>query len=130
MSSFGMSGTNAHVIVEQAAEPAPAEAVPVPSVLPFVLSARTEAALRAQAEQFRHWYVNNPLPDADVGRALALDRSRLPHRAVVVGGGQEEFLDGLDALITGGVSEHLIQGAPGPVDGPGPVFVFPGQGAQ
>ncbi|MFJ9847183.1 SDR family NAD(P)-dependent oxidoreductase [Kitasatospora sp. NPDC101155] len=130
VSSFGMSGTNAHVILEQVAEPVPVEAAEVPPVLPFVLSARTEPALRAQAERLREWHVGLALPAAEVGRALALGRARLPHRAVVIGGTPEDFADGLAALAAGGVSEHLVQGVARAADGAGPVFVFPGQGSQ
>nr|AEZ64503.1 Herd [Streptomyces chromofuscus] len=129
VSSFGVSGTNAHVVLEEApvAPAVPETAVPRPGVLPWVLSARSEEALRAQAARLAaHLTTRSGDSLADIGFSLATTRSAFPHRAAVVAADRETFLRGLDALATG---------APGPVRGtarphPRTAWLFSGQGAQ
>ncbi|WP_343240262.1 type I polyketide synthase [Streptomyces sp. SID14515] len=124
VSSFGISGTNAHVILEQvpAAELGPS-ADPGP-VVPIVLSARTDAALRAQAQRLLE------LPDTDIaemGWSLATTRSPLPRRAVVLADNRDSLTQGLAALAGGGRVANLVTGPPVP----GRLGVlFTGQGAQ
>ncbi|PAZ11415.1 polyketide synthase [Streptomyces sp. SA15] len=136
VSSFGISGTNAHVILEEAPEQAPAETetgdeapeATVPPLLPWVLSARSEPALRGQARALRAHLLAHPEPtDADVALSLATTRSGLEHRAAVLAADRDGFLDALDALAADRPAEGVLRGTPaeGKV-----VFVFPGQGAQ
>ncbi|WP_370216856.1 type I polyketide synthase [Kitasatospora sp. GAS1066B] len=143
ISSFGFSGTNAHIILEQApaveqepvlqAEPSdpPQAGSPVlgAEVLPWLVSGRGAQALRGQAARLRAFAAAEPeLDAAGVGRSLAVDRAVLEHRAVVLGGDVEELGRGLSALAAGEVSAEVIQGIAG---APGKVaFVFPGQGSQ
>ncbi|MFF3488523.1 type I polyketide synthase [Streptomyces sp. NPDC002701] len=135
VSAFGMGGTNAHVILEQApgtpAGPPPTDAATTPAeVLPWVLSARSEPALREQAARLReHLDAHPSLPVADVAHSLVSTRSLFEHRAVVLAGGRAQALAGLDLLAAGGDSARVVRGtATGPA---GPVvFVFPGQGSQ
>ncbi|MEN2423896.1 type I polyketide synthase [Streptomyces rimosus] len=131
VSSFGISGTNAHVILEQApaqdAEPAP-EPAARPRALPLVLSARTEEALRAQAERLgRHLRDRADLEPAAVARALASSRTLMEHRAVVVADDREALLSGLDALAAGRTATGLAGGVA--VNAP-TAFLFAGQGSQ
>ncbi|MFE5529445.1 type I polyketide synthase, partial [Embleya sp. NPDC056538] len=131
VSSFGISGTNAHVIVEQApaAEPAVSrdEPVGVAGLVPWVLSARTADGLRAQAARLREWSARHPEADpVDVGWSLARERSVFDRRAVVSGRDVDELALGLGELAAGG---GIGDGRP-MFSGPGPVFVFPGQGSQ
>nr|WP_308405070.1 SDR family NAD(P)-dependent oxidoreductase [Streptomyces rugosispiralis] len=135
VSSFGISGTNAHAILEQApAEPAtghdePRPAAPEPPVLPWVLSGRTEQALRTRAEQLRDHLADHPGTDlAALGHALATTRTAFGHRAVILGRDRERLLDGLGALAQGTPAPHVVQGAAG--GRRKTVFVFPGQGSQ
>ncbi|MGA8114344.1 MAG: SDR family NAD(P)-dependent oxidoreductase [Actinocatenispora sp.] len=138
VSSFGISGTNAHVILEQpatqpAAEPATQPSVetggvPAPSV-PWVVSARGEDALRAQARRLLAHVEAGPELDAvDVGHSLVATRSPFEHRAVVVGADRAELGTGLAALAAGQPAAELVEGV-ATVDGR-IALVFPGQGAQ
>ncbi|EME96752.1 beta-ketoacyl synthase [Streptomyces mobaraensis NBRC 13819 = DSM 40847] len=132
ISSFGISGTNAHLVLEEAPhEDAPSdETVRVAddgAVVPWVLSGRTADALRQQARRLRSFVTEAPsATTADVGWALASTRSAFEHRAVVVGRDREDLLEQLGALASGdtpaGTSVRAV--------GPGPVLVFPGQGSQ
>ncbi|MGB8940251.1 MAG: SDR family NAD(P)-dependent oxidoreductase, partial [Streptomyces sp.] len=84
VSSFGISGTNAHVILEQApvTEKAAEEQVEGPGgPLAWVLSAKSEDALREQATRLREVAVDDALPLADVGFSLATGRAQLEQRA-------------------------------------------------
>ncbi len=139
VSSFGASGTNAHVILEQApALPtaAPGKPVdppvapgPVPVAVPWILSARTPDALRAQAAALHERVVAEPgLSAVDVGHSLAVGRSRFAERAVVVGADRDELLAGVAALSRGAGAAGLVSGGGRP---PGrSVLVFPGHGSQ
>ena len=131
VSSFGMSGTNAHVIVEQAPEAAPGETAEEvrPPVAAWPLSARTAEALRGQAERLLAWAQD--MPDAEpaaIGRALVDGRSVLDHRAVVTGRDRTELLAGLTALAEGGRTASVAKGTSrGEAK---TAFLFTGQGAQ
>ncbi|MFC5143575.1 type I polyketide synthase [Streptomyces aureoversilis] len=134
VSSFGISGTNAHVIVEQApamAEPSPSSSpTPVSDVVvPWVLSGRTEAALRAQAERLLSLSdAATDLQPADIGFSLATTRSAMEHRAAVVGESRDELLEGLRALAAGSPSARVVEGETGAGGKVG--FLFSGQGSQ
>ena len=125
VSSFGVSGTNAHVILEQGDTGPVPESPADGAVVPWPLSAADEAAVRAQAGRLRAHLDTTP---AAVGTALASTRALLPRRAVVVGAGREEFAAALDALAEGAPSPAVVEGV---ADLAGKtVFVFPGQGGQ
>jgi acyl transferase domain-containing protein len=129
VSSFGISGTNAHLVLEEAPAPdrSAAPSGPARSSLPLLLSAKSETALRAQAERLAgHLRANPSLDSLDVAFSLA-GRAQLGHRAVVVGE-RPDVLANLSALAAG-------EGAPGLVEGAAlrrreTAFVFPGQGSQ
>ncbi len=151
VSSFGVSGTNAHLILEEA--PASLECgrfagggeladggevveggVGVGSlpVVPWLLSGKGEGALRAQAGRlYGRVQGDAGLGLLDVAHTLASARAQLECRAVVLGGEREQLLEGLRACSRGvpaaGVFEGVVRGV---VRGGWPVFVFPGQGAQ
>ncbi|MET8850308.1 type I polyketide synthase [Amycolatopsis sp. NPDC004625] len=125
VSSFGISGTNAHAVLEAAPPAGPSEPAPVPAVVPWVLSGRTAEALRAQAARLSD--VDDPgLPE--VGHSLAVTRARFEHRAVVVGHDRAELRRGLAAVAAGAPDDAVVSGVAGK---PGKVaLVFPGQGSQ
>jgi acyl transferase domain-containing protein/acyl carrier protein len=136
VSSFGISGTNAHLILEEA--PATAdepegegsdEPQPLPGPLLLPLSAKDEGALRAQAARLSSYLKDNSQLDlADVGYSLATGRPAFEHRSVVVGGDREELLGGLEALARGEPAAGVATGAVRSAHRP--VLLFPGQGAQ
>ncbi|GAA0962679.1 MULTISPECIES: type I polyketide synthase [Streptomyces violaceusniger group] len=140
VSAFGVSGTNAHVILEQAPaeEEDGEEGVPAldgtalgGSAVPWVLSGRSEAALRAQAERLLARLNERPeVSPADVGHSLATGRSVFEYRAAVVGADRPQLLGALEALASGGVSPGVVRGEGAAVPEARPVFVFPGQGSQ
>ncbi|BCJ69225.1 type I polyketide synthase [Polymorphospora rubra] len=153
VSSFGVSGTNAHVILEEYrpqpatdADAAPADpdetatvdaagtADAIPGLLPagpvlWPLSARSRGALTAQAARLAGYVREHGADPTPAAWSLATTRSTFDHRAAVVGTGIDELLAGLDALAEGVPAGNLVSGVAG-TDGTGPVFVFPGQGAQ
>jgi KS-AT-KR-ACP domain-containing polyene macrolide polyketide synthase/pimaricinolide synthase PimS2/candicidin polyketide synthase FscD len=113
VSAFGVSGTNAHVIIEQATEAEPVAAMSG-SPVPWIVSARTPEALRAQVDRLAS-AVDADLSTVDVGSTLVAGRASLDHRAVL--------------LATGG---EVVEIARGRVRDPGGkiAFLFSGQGAQ
>ena len=130
VSSFGISGTNAHVIVEAPAPvPAsePVETGPRVPVVPWVVSAKSANALRAQAARLaEHVGAHPELDAADVGWSLA-GRSTFEHRAVILGADREGLLAGLDEVACDAVVSAIRGTAK---TGGKTVFVFPGQGSQ
>ncbi|MEU4898885.1 SDR family NAD(P)-dependent oxidoreductase, partial [Streptomyces sp. NPDC044780] len=136
VSSFGISGTNAHVILEQAPDRAPDTQRPKPEpdgprVVPWVLSARGATALRDQARALAARLATGPsASSAEVGWSLIRSRTLFDHRAVVVGEDRAELSAALEALAAGESHPGVV--GPGAVvsGGVGPVLVFPGQGSQ
>ncbi|SFD81849.1 type I polyketide synthase, partial [Streptomyces aidingensis] len=136
VSSFGISGTNAHVILEQAPDPDPGPGAPpdtgtptAPATpLPWVLSARGEDALRAQAARLRAHLDTTGADPGGIGLSLATTRSAFEHRAVILGRGAGELRAGLDALASGSAAPHLHRGTA--ADTARTAFLFTGQGSQ
>ncbi|WP_405084867.1 SDR family NAD(P)-dependent oxidoreductase [Microbispora sp. NBC_01389] len=135
VSAFGVSGTNAHVVLEQAPEekqtPEPEREWRGP--VPLLVSGRGAEGLRGQAERLRSFLASRPEAAlTDVAVSLA-GRAALEDRAVVLGGDREEALAGLAAVARGASAAGVVRGPVG-LDGPdgarGMVFVFPGQGSQ
>ncbi|MCP2268761.1 Acyl transferase domain-containing protein [Actinokineospora diospyrosa] len=128
VSSFGVSGTNAHVIIEEhPTQPDPCQEPTAPAVLPWVLSAKTAAALRGQAARLRAHVGGAAL--VDTAHSLVVSRASLDHRAVVLGASPEDFGRGLDGLAAGREVPGVVVRT-GDLGQGGVVFVFPGQGAQ
>ncbi|MQY07652.1 type I polyketide synthase [Actinomadura macrotermitis] len=133
VSAYGISGTNAHLILEQPpSDERPDGSGPPPGTgqaLPWVISARSPSALRAQAGRLlRHVRANPETRAADVGWTLVTSRARLEHRGIVVGRDRGELVDGLQALAAGADAPNLVRGTG--ASGARSVFVFPGQGSQ
>ncbi|MEU9117967.1 type I polyketide synthase, partial [Streptomyces sp. NPDC048483] len=138
VSSFGISGTNAHVILEQppvveeeSAAGGVGSVVPAGGAVSWVVSAKSEAGLRAQAGRLHSFLTeqSNPLSPLDVGFSLATTRAGLDHRAAIVAADYEGSLRGLAALAEGAPAGDVVRGEV--AAGAGRVGVlFSGQGAQ
>ncbi|MFF4482778.1 type I polyketide synthase, partial [Streptomyces sp. NPDC001520] len=133
VSAFGVSGTNAHTIIEQAPPADEAEPGPVSDgdrgVATWLLSARGQDALRAQAARLTAFLLERPeLSPLDVGHSLVATRSMFEHRAVVSGANRAELLRGVEAIATGEAAPGLVQGVAGGATKT--AFLFSGQGAQ
>ncbi|MGF7236707.1 MAG: acyltransferase domain-containing protein [Frankia sp.] len=133
VSSFGISGTNAHVILQQAPDQSLTSTLDArgpggaDAAWPWVLSAREPATLRRQARQLRIFLEASPsYRPADVAFTLA-GRRHFEHRAVLVGQDRADLLGQLAALAEGLPAEGLVEGRP--LRGK-TAFVFPGQGSQ
>ncbi|GAA1853532.1 type I polyketide synthase [Myceligenerans crystallogenes] len=132
VSSFGISGTNAHVILEAPPEPVPAQPAPVEPVptgaaasdaAAWPVSGRTAQAVREQAARLLDHLLTHPdLPVPGVSAALAV-RSRFEHRAVAVGQDRSALLDALAEIARGDTA--VTEARPGRT-----AFVFTGQGSQ
>ncbi|WP_370024313.1 SDR family oxidoreductase [Planotetraspora sp. GP83] len=120
VSSFGIGGTNAHVILEQAPAPAPTRPVRRPYQL-LTVSARTEEALDEAAEQLgAHLAERSEPPEelADIASTLSRGRAALRVRRFAVAADHAEAARGLGS------------GAPAVSGDRTVTFLFPGQGAQ
>ncbi|RNG14547.1 acyltransferase domain-containing protein, partial [Streptomyces botrytidirepellens] len=127
VSSFGISGTNAHLILEQAPT-TPTHTPPATTTVPWLLSAKTEQALRDQAQRLLDHTTEHPtLHPTDIAHTLATTRTTFDHRAVVVADEREAFDRALEALTRGEPSPALVHGTPHPGK---TAFLFTGQGAQ
>nr|WP_240449515.1 type I polyketide synthase [Streptomyces harenosi] len=148
VSSFGMSGTNAHVILEETPEDAPDTALPptpaaapgqpvaaggesqaAPAAPPWLLSAKSPAALRAQAASlWNHLDARPSLGARDIAHSLAVTRAALDHRAMLSAEDPEEMRAALAALAAGEASPAVAYGV---ADGERrTAFLFTGQGSR
>ncbi|MFF1480704.1 type I polyketide synthase [Streptomyces sp. NPDC058301] len=130
VSSFGISGTNAHVVLES---PAEIEADGTAGtddfdVVPVVVSARSPEALRGQAARLADFLTERPdARPADIAYSLATTRAAMEHRAVIAAATREELLSALNALADGEDNSRL---ATGQLAGGGLAVLFTGQGSQ
>ena len=134
VSSFGMSGTNAHIIMEEAPV---FEKVVSPTADPegkkhlLPVSARGADALKEMAKAYKKWLGENPeAAIADLTYSASLHRSHHDYRLTVAASTAEEMLEGLDAFLGGNQSHALSVGQRIPGQRKKVVFVFPGQGSQ
>lgn len=113
VSAFGVSGTNAHLILEQAPAAPPADPAPAAAPVLLALSARTGPALREQAGQLREHLLARPdLAVGDVGFSLATTRTHFPHRAVLLA---EDRTTALRDLADGSFEATGVADEPGPI---------------
>jgi len=146
VSAFGLSGTNTHLILEQAPlEPAIVSAsdlVPASASAPSAdsndgriillpISARSQASLHGQAQRLRDLVLGDPtLEPGAIARSLAFERTRFERRAVVIAADRDGMLSGLTDLLEGRGSAHAVVGTGAVLTNAKTAFVFPGQGTQ
>ena len=141
VSSFGLGGTNCHVVlaglavadttaggrrpasIRRAARPAAA-----PALVPVTLSGHTDEAMRDQAASLVTWTADYPDLDlAGLALSLATTRTAFGHRAAVLAASREALLTGLAAVADGGRAAHVLRGVAGDDR---LALLFPGQGFQ
>ncbi|MER7437103.1 SDR family NAD(P)-dependent oxidoreductase [Pseudonocardia alni] len=114
VSSFGISGTNVHTVLEQGPDSAPApDPGPgaTPAVVPLLLSGRGRPALRAQAGRLLDHLRDHPgVRTADLAHSLATTRTRFDQRAAVLAGDREDLLAALGALAAGRPDPRVVEG--------------------
>ena len=128
VSSFGMSGTNAHVIVgEGPSRPEAAAAGVAPGPQVVTLSGRSEAAVRALAERYGPFA---DVPVADVAFAASAGRSHFEHRAAILAENGDQLAQRLAAVAQGRDDPGVLRGQVSGAQRPRIAFVFTGQGSQ
>ncbi|WFB09506.1 SDR family NAD(P)-dependent oxidoreductase [Streptomyces sp. LX-29] len=134
VSSFGISGTNAHTVLEQAPEPEPADTPEEPAAAPatalplWTLSAKSRDALRDQAANLLTHLAAHPEQSlTDLGHSLATGRAAFEHRAAVVADDRAGLVQALEALTRDEPAPGLVLGK---VATGKRAFLFTGQGSQ
>jgi len=131
VSSFGFSGTNVHMVVEEAPQLAAALVKHERPEHVLVLSAKTEEALRDLAAAYANPMAFAPeVPLADVAHAAAVGRTHFQKRLAVVAGNLAEARQKLTELAKGRLTAGLFNGTVDPSQPPKLAFLFTGQGAQ
>lgn len=136
VSAFGLSGINAHLILEEAPELLPGtddetgqrgdNRVPV---IPWIITAKTEEALTTQAIRLvAHLEQHSDFRPVDIGYSLASTRAQFEHRAVIAGRDRDELFDGLRSLAADSISSAVTRGVAGVSTKT--AALFPGEGTQ
>ncbi|MFJ1991422.1 SDR family NAD(P)-dependent oxidoreductase [Streptomyces asiaticus] len=138
VSSFGFSGTNAHVVLEQPPAPAPRPAPPrprpatraVPRV--FLVPAGSRAVLPGAARRMADWLEGDgaDTPLRDIAHTLALRRGAGRGRLGVTTASRAELVGSLRAFADGQAHPAVVSGAVGAAVSRRPIWVFSGQGSQ
>jgi acyl transferase domain-containing protein len=130
VSSFGFSGTNAHVVLEEAPVSAPLEPARRPAAV-VAVSARTPAAARELAGRYaRHLQADPQTRLPDVSLTTTLGRAQFAHRIAVAADTVEAAERALSAAATGASAPGVLTGHVSSGSRPAVAFLFPGQGAQ
>ncbi len=130
VSSFGLGGTNAHVVIEQGPDLAPAT-TPDSGVSTLVVSGKTPQRVAATAAVLADW-LEGPgaeVPLADVAHSVNHHRTRYRKIGTVLGRGRDQAVAGLRALACGQQAPNVVSCQDDP-PGPGTVFVYSGRGSQ
>jgi amino acid adenylation domain-containing protein len=124
VSAFGLGGTNAHVVLEEAPETDPSGPSRPRQLL--TLSARTKQALDKATANLQEYLVQNPAANiADVAYTLQTGRKAFNHRRFIVCKDASDAVEGLKSLDPIRVKTRLVESS-----SPEVAFMFPGQGAQ
>jgi amino acid adenylation domain-containing protein len=124
VSSFGVGGTNAHVILAE--PPVQHPTSPSRSKQLLLLSAKSRTSLDAMTDNLRNWLATNPDASlADAAYTLQVGRRSFRHRRLIVGGDHQAIVNAIDQKDTALMSTRELHEAAS-----GVVFMFPGQGSQ
>jgi acyl transferase domain-containing protein/aryl carrier-like protein len=124
VSSFGVGGTNAHVILAEPPVMAPSSGSRSKQM--FLLSAKSKTSLDAMTENLRAWLEAHPNASlADAAFTLQVGRRHFKHRRLIVGGSHGEVIEAIANKDTNVIGTRELHEA-----APGVVFMFPGQGSQ
>jgi phthiocerol/phenolphthiocerol synthesis type-I polyketide synthase D len=132
VSSFGLGGTNAHVVLEQGPDPAPVSAHASDSpVTTLVVSGKTDQRVASWASGLADWIegAGAVVPLADIAHTLNHHRARYGTFAAVLACDRGQAVAGLRALATGSPAPGVVPPRDW-VPGSGTVFVYSGQGSQ
>src|SRR5271170_8383931 len=131
VSSVGVSGTNAHVVLEQAPAAEPVAAQPEPVVTTLVISGKTPARIASTAAMLAEWMIMDGagVGLADVAHTLNHHRTQHKTFATVCARDRAQAVAGLQALAAGESATGVVEPCEGPRR-PGTVFVYSGQGSQ
>ncbi len=134
VSSFGFSGTNVHVILEEAPLPRPEPDQPSSTDRPFsllTLSAKTGPALRQLAQRYGDYLEQRPdVSLAEVGATARQGRAHFNHRLGLVAATPAEAAEKLAAFAAGQETARVVTGQVAGQTRPRVAFLFPGQGGQ
>jgi acyl transferase domain-containing protein/NADPH:quinone reductase-like Zn-dependent oxidoreductase/SAM-dependent methyltransferase len=129
VSSFGFSGTNAHIVIEQAPVQTPrVENQPERPLHVMALSARTKASLKQAAARYENQLRSTDVNLPDVAYTANTGRAKLAERLAVLAADAREAADKLAAFANGDTTKVISGQAP--VDRPKVAFLFTGQGSQ
>ncbi|MGB6209881.1 type I polyketide synthase [Mycobacterium sp.] len=131
VSSFGVSGTNAHVVIEEAPAAEPAAAQPEPVLTTLVISGKTRARIASTAAMLADWMIADGAGASLADVAHTLNHHRTHHKvfATVCARDRAQAVAGLQALANGESAVGVV-GAHAGLCKPGTVFVYSGQGSQ
>ncbi|MFB1483786.1 type I polyketide synthase [Corallococcus sp. RDP092CA] len=130
VASFGMSGINAHVLVEEAPAPAPRPPAPERPYHLLTLSAHSEEGLRQLADRYARHLASPNHPLGEVASTTRTGRAHLPQRLALVAASREEAARKLADIATGALPPDARARRTSSADRPKIAFLFTGQGAQ
>lgn len=131
LSSFGFSGTNAHLIIAEAQALAVQESKFERTSQLLTFSAKSAQALKELAEIYAVYFEQNPSGSlADVAHSLNGGRSHFDHRLAITAGSIQQAREKLTTWIQNSASPGTHAGVMAKKENPEVVFLFTGQGSQ
>ncbi len=131
INSFGISGTNAHLVLEEPPLPESSTSEAERPLHALALSANDESALAALATRFERYMRANPgARIADIAHTANIGRSHRPYRLAVLGDSTEQIRQKLNGYASKKDEQGLIQGRVEGIESPKIAFLFTGQGSQ
>jgi acyl transferase domain-containing protein/thioesterase domain-containing protein len=130
VSSFGIYGANAHILLGHAGSSRTASAPEGRRIHVLPISARDEVSLRELAAEWQRHLRESPASTADLCRTAALRRTHFDHRLTVCRETREALADGLAGWLAGEASAGVVSGRATLESDGQPVFVFSGVGSH